>query len=258
MRDIVKIIYEDEHLIAVSKPCEVLTHYSAMDKKSSNICSLLREHCGYPVYPLHRLDRATSGLLVFAKNGHMASLMSSAFRARNVKKYYFALVRGRFQERSDKPYLPLVIDKPLRSLSHTDNRLQEARTQLYVMGETALGDERFAKNHGIRTTRYSFCLVCPESGRQHQIRRHLKSLHHPIIGDSRYGKGDQNGFFRTYFKVRRLMLHSYGLSFVHPLKREVTTITCRVSEEFEDLLRRLKLSHVQSLVDDLILSQGVE
>lgn len=204
-----KIIYEDHDLLAVNKPAGSLVHksYYARDCKDCLLQEIEEAYGHQKIYPVHRLDRGTSGLLLFAKSSQVAAKLSQQFRDQTVEKLYLTIVRGYFPSGTQTvDYSLAAVDKP------APTRKLEALTELLCLARRELTD----RPPGLRTSRYSLLLAKPRSGRQHQIRRHLLHLHHPIIGDTRYGKGDQNRFFRQHFGIHRLLLHSYALAFTHP------------------------------------------
>jgi tRNA pseudouridine65 synthase len=221
-----RILYEDQHLIAVEKPAGLLTHHTHLAKGEDSIHAQLSKAVG-PVYPLHRLDRATSGVLLFARSRLACSAFGKLFMAtdtkhQGVKKVYLALIRGWLEGDGS-------IDHPLKSLAHTDQRLQSAISHYSLLGRLSLDLPKLGQSESsVRTSRYSLLMVRIETGRRHQIRRHLKHIHHPIIGDSRYGKGDQNRLFRKAFGLNRLFLHSAGIACRHPFTNEKLTIVSNV------------------------------
>jgi tRNA pseudouridine65 synthase len=212
-----RVLYEDTHLIACQKPAGLFTHHSRLAKGEDSLHAQLSDLKGQ-VFPLHRLDRATSGVLLFARSKPAASAFGRLFMAdaRGITKVYLALTRGWLS--GDEG----VIDHPLKSLSHSDQRLQPAVSHYKVLGRLELDLDRLEIDEAkrVRTSRYSLLQMRIETGRTHQIRRHLKHLHHPIIGDSRYGKGDQNRLFRAAFGLDQLCLHSAGISLIHPFTNQ--------------------------------------
>lgn len=186
------MLFRDEHLLAVSKPSGLLVHRGAAGDRVVAM-TLARALVGQWVYPVHRLDRGTSGVLLFALDPSVASQLGEAFSRRSIEKVYLALVRGVFPEH-------LEIDHPVPSSE--DGPRVEARTGVKRLFHAA---------------RYSWVEARPETGRFHQIRRHLKHVSHPIIGDVNYGKGEHNRFFRTEYGLHRLALHASLLCLDHPV-----------------------------------------
>lgn len=185
------ILYQDDDLVTVNKPSKLSAH-RGWDRDGVYALNLMRAQLGRYVYLPHRLDRATSGAMIFALNKPAAAALGRAFREGLVRKYYLALVRGITPEHG-------VIDSPVPK-SRKGPRV-EARTDFVRLGTFE---------------RYSLVQANPKTGRLHQIRRHLKHISHPLIGDVRYGKGEHNRLFRRRFGLDRLALHAVGLSFPHP------------------------------------------
>jgi len=177
----------------------------------------VRDQLGQPVFPLHRLDRATSGLLLFALSSEVARDMQSVLAAAETRKRYLALCRG------CDPQLTRI-DHPLaRELGALK---REAVTEFRLLGTFE---------------RYGLYEAMPLTGRTHQIRRHLKHASHPIIGDVRYGKGEHNRRFRERFAFHRLALHCHRLAFRHPRTGEQMLLEAPVDEAFTQLLTKIGL-----------------
>ena len=197
-----EILYRDERLAAVNKPSGLIVHKSARASDHDNCLTRLRAQLGRHVHPLHRLDRGASGVLVFALDPDAARVLHTAFAERRVHKAYLAVVRGFPQERG-------TIERALRDEA---GRECEARTHFRRLAQVELPHAvgRYA------SARYALVLAEPESGREHQIRRHLRSLDHPLLGDSNYGDGAHNRFFRARFGSSRLVLHAAAWRLSHP------------------------------------------
>ncbi len=185
--------------MAVAKPPGLLTTPSAMAPDRVTCMSLLRDQLGHRVYPVHRLDRATSGVLVFGRNPAAAGEWAAFFRDRRVCKTYLALVRGWVEPEGE-------IDYPIEGAR--DGVRVPALTRYARLGtvEVAVPVGRYP------TARYSLVRACPVTGRRHQIRRHFKHLRHPLVVDPEYGDVHHNRFFRERYG-RRLMLHAWTLEF---------------------------------------------
>jgi tRNA pseudouridine65 synthase len=185
------LIYRDDRLAAFAKPSGLLVHRGWGDDAVVAV-DLAREALSMRVHPAHRLDRATSGVLLFALDPEAAAALGGLFERGLVHKTYFALVRGVAPEEG-------VIDHPI------------PRTE---DGPRVPAVTAFRRRHVFE--RWSVVEARPATGRLHQIRRHLKHISHPIVGDVNYGKGDINRLFRERFALRRLALHAAELRFVHP------------------------------------------
>ncbi len=196
------IIYRDDCLVAINKPDGLLVHRNRHVPQGLAALQILREQIGRSVYPVHRLDRATSGVLVFALDAVMANRLCDAFAARRVHKRYRAVVRGHTAPTGE-------IDHPV--VDEEDGVPRAARSR-YRLLETLTLDAEIEDRPAV----YSLVEVEPETGRRHQIRRHLKHINHPIIGDTAYGRGAHNRYFRERFGVHRLLLHARSLTIPHP------------------------------------------
>lgn len=206
------ILWRDEHLVAVYKPAGWLVHRTGLDAGETRfVMQALRNQLGQHVYPAHRLDKGTCGVLVFALHADAARGLAQAFEQHAVHKRYLALVRGWAPEgaRVDHALKPddAPQDAPAQSASTAFSRL--ARLTL-----PEPSDARFP------TTRASLVEALPYTGRRHQVRRHLKHLAHPIIGDATHGKGPLNRWWAERLGHQRLWLHAWELSLAHPITSE--------------------------------------
>lgn len=183
----IDILYCDPDVVAVNKPSGLAVHRGWADDDVFAM-TLVRDQLGQWVYPVHRLDRGASGVLLFGLSSEAARVLCEQFEKHEVQKRYVALVRG-------APPEALVIDHPLRP----DNS---------DVAQQAVTDVRRLAQYG----RYAWVEAQPRSGRLHQIRRHLKHISCPLIGDVRYGKGEHNRLFRERYGLHRLALHSAQLS----------------------------------------------
>ena len=231
------VLWRDEHLIAVHKPAGLLVHKSPIDQHETRYAMrILRDQIGQWVYPVHRLDKPTSGLLLFALSSDIARLVSDQFEHRGVKKTYQAVVRGYTPETAEIDH-DLKEIAAFKSEKKTVEKMEPkpARTdyQRLTTYELPFSDGRFP------TSRYSHLKLYPHTGRKHQIRRHLKHISHPIIGDVSYGKGPHNRLFRDEFGSGRLLLAATRLILEHPLSGEKLDIHCPLAEEFNQLLNQL-------------------
>lgn len=206
------LIHRDDHLLAVHKPAGLLVHRSPIDRHETEFAlQYARELNGSEhVYPVHRLDRPTSGLLLFARDPDTASRLGQAMMAGEIRKTYLAMVRGWAPEQG-------VIDHPLREHAidrrdTTEQPLREALTRYQRLATTEIpvAIERYP------ASRYSLLRLWPETGRKHQLRRHLQHISHPIVGDTNYGRTRHNHHFAQRFPPGRLMLAATALDLRHP------------------------------------------
>lgn len=218
------IVYHDEHLVAINKPHGLLVHRSTIAADAEEFAlQLLRDQIGQKVNPVHRLDRATGGVLLFALDKDVEIAMQKQFSGDLIKKTYLAIVRGYTPDSED-------IDYPIRKENGT---LQEAFTHYNTLNRVELAVP-FGKH---QTSRYSLIEVKPTTGRMHQIRKHLSHVNHPIIGDTTHGCNKQNKLFRERWEMNTLMLHAAGLSFKHPVNGVQITIKAPVNTQFNRVMK---------------------
>ncbi|WP_248289560.1 tRNA pseudouridine(65) synthase TruC [Thalassotalea sp. Y01] len=231
------ILYQDEHLVAVNKPSGLFVHRSYLDRDQKYFAlQLVRDLVGQYVYPLHRLDRPTSGVLLFALDQQTARLMGQAFMDKKMDKQYLAVSRGHAPQRGHIDYpLKEKLDKIGDKYANAEAAEKQAQTD-YRRLATATLDIAVGKYPSVR---YSLLELSPHTGRRHQIRRHLAHLRHPIIGDINYGDNKQNPFFREHFAINRLMLHAKVLSFEHPYSKQLVTIEAPLDEQWRKLFVEL-------------------
>jgi tRNA pseudouridine65 synthase len=228
----IDIIYRDDDIVAVNKPSGIKVHRGAYDARRERfVLQLVRDQVGQHLFPVHRLDRPTSGVLVFALNPGAARSLSKSFARRLVRKTYLAVVRGFIAEQGEVDY-PLersetgeVFDKPPRPAVTRFLRLDTVELPIAV--------GRYA------SARYSLLKVMPATGRTHQIRRHMSHLRHPVINDRQYGDNKHNRFFSEELNCRRLLLAATELRFPHPRSREETCLTARLDADFSRILQRM-------------------
>ena len=233
-----EVLYQDNDLIAINKPEGWLVHRSWLDKNETVVVmQTLRDQIGQHVYPIHRLDRPTSGVLVFALSSDIARLLSQQFAEKQIEKTYHAIVRGYIDGEATIDY-PLVeeLDKIADKFASKDKPAQEAITFYKGLSkiELPIAVGKYS------TARYSFVELKPQTGRKHQLRRHLKHIFHPIIGDSKHGDLHQNRAFSHYFGVKRLMLHASNIKMMHPVTHEPLTIHANLSEEWLTVLKNFR------------------
>lgn len=231
-----EILYRDECLVAIHKPAGLLVHRSELDRHETRFAvQMLRDQLGQIVWPVHRLDRGTSGVLLFALNHEALVAASAAFEHNEVAKEYLAVVRGWPSESGLIDYaLSRQYDDYERHGTRTEAPAQEARTRFERLAtiELPIAVERYP------TSRYALLRLTPETGRRHQIRRHLKHIAHPIIGDATHGKGVHNRMFQQEFGCHRLLLACTALSLAHPFEDRTLEIRAPLEGEFAALLAR--------------------
>lgn len=234
-----EILYRDDDLIAVNKPAGMLVHRSWLDKHETRFAmQTLRDQIGQHVFPIHRLDRPTSGVLLFALNSETARLMSEQFEQHLVEKSYLAIVRGYLLEQGRIDYpLKVQLDKIADKFS------QEKAPQQAVTDYQNLATVELPFSVGkFPTARYSLVQLFPQTGRKHQLRRHLKHLFHPIIGDTNYGDLHQNRAFSAHTGVERLLLHANALRFTTPGRLQKITINAPLDLQWQQLFEQFNWS----------------
>jgi tRNA pseudouridine65 synthase len=231
-----QILFQDEHYLAVSKPAGLLVHPSLIDKHEKlTAVNLLQDSLQTKVFIIHRLDKPTSGIMLFALHQEAARKGMEAFAKGEIKKVYLAVVRG-YTESSGtiKSSLPPVPDKLLAAKQKSGQKSKPAVTLYRTLAQVDL--PVFINRHP--TSRYSLLEVHPQTGRMHQIRRHLKQLRHPIIGDTKHGDHNHNRYFKENLACHRLLLSAVELSFFHPYRRSNITLTAPLDRTFTALLDR--------------------
>lgn len=231
------ILFQDDQLVVVNKPSGLLVHRSSIDKSADEFAlQLVRDQMGQKVFPVHRLDRPTSGALIFAFTAAGARSLSLEFSGGRVKKSYLAIVRG-------NPADQLTVDYPL--LENWDSK-SDFRTRWDKPKQTAVTEFSNLANiefdicvDKFPTSRYSLIKAQPKTGRKHQIRKHLHHICHPIIGDVNYGNGKHNRFFKEKFKINRLLLACTEISFLHPTENKICMVNAPLSADFQNLVEQL-------------------
>jgi tRNA pseudouridine65 synthase len=244
--DDLEILFRDESLIAVNKPAGVFVHRSPMSPPSEpNVMRMLRQQIGQLVSPVHRLDRATSGVLLFALNARAARDLSLQFSEHRVSKRYVAIVRGHTPDEATidlplKPHRDGLIKKSSR-----EDDAQEAVTRLRTLDccEIPHSAGRYP------TSRYSLIEALPQTGRRHQIRRHLKHISHPIVGDVAHGDHRHNHLLKSLFGLYRMMLIASRLEFEHPATQAVTAVEASCGPQFEVAAKFLGLALPVAVTD---------
>ncbi|MBE9600900.1 pseudouridine synthase [Pedobacter sp. MC2016-24] len=214
-----EIVYQDDHLIAINKPHGLLVHRSSIANDAKEFAlQLLRDQINRHVSPVHRLDRKTGGLLLFAFEKDVEIAMHQQFQNGEVEKKYLAVLRGHSPDH-------LEIDYPLAKENGT---IQEAFTSFITLKRAELAVP-FGKH---LTSRYSLVEATPTTGRMHQLRKHFAHIFYPIIGDRKHGCNKQNKLFKEQWDMTTMLLHASELSFIHPVSKEKVHLTAKPQAEF--------------------------
>jgi tRNA pseudouridine65 synthase len=255
-KPVLTILYQDDYLVAVDKPAGLFVHRSFMDKDEIYFAlQLVRDQIGKYVYPVHRLDRPTSGVLLFALSKEVAQKLNEAFANKSncggvsaltsesdLTKTYYALVRGHLPITEQAQLIDHPLKEKLDKLGDKNFSLDKApqsdQTHFQVIKQASL-HIALGKFDSVR---YSLVKLLPITGRRHQIRRHLAHLRFPIIGDINYGDNKQNPFFIQHFGFKRLMLIAKSLDFIHPITKKKITITAEFDQQWQHVFTELNWS----------------
>jgi tRNA pseudouridine65 synthase len=229
------ILYADDVLVVVNKPSGLLVHRSPIDRHETRFAvQLLRNQLGRRVHPVHRLDKGTSGAIVFALDRTIAGTLATAFASRQVQKSYLAIVRGWPADAGTIEHALKAVRDPYAPADGDGPKLARTDFRTLATVELPYRVDRYP------TSRYALLELHPDTGRRHQLRRHLAHVSHPIIGDSTYGKGRHNRLFAELFGVNRLLLACVRLEFEHPLTGAPLVIDADPGTGFSTLRERLE------------------
>lgn len=221
------ILYQDQNLIAINKPNGLLVHRTKIAADTNEFAlQKLRDQIGQKVYTIHRLDRPTSGILVFALNQKAQKAVQTIFRDRQIQKKYLAIVRG---------YTPTeaLIDNPLKPQKESKNKnIQEAQTQYKRLAtvELPIPVSRYP------VARYSLVEAEPLTGRMHQIRRHFAHIRHYIVGDKRHGERHHNRMFAEQLQIPIMFLHAHQLVFECPFTQNEININAPLNQQWQQIM----------------------
>lgn len=216
--DHVEVLYHDEHIVAVSKPSGILVHpYKSRSNQRKTLMSVTRDQIGQYVYPIHRLDRPVSGVIMFGLSSRAVKIVKDRWHTHETKKEYIALCLGVPPEEGK-------FDFPLQNEQKVK---QDALTEFWPIYNF---DDK-----------YSLVKVRIHTGRKHQIRRHFSRTRHNIIGDTTYGQGKVNHQFQTDFSLMRIFLHAYLLEFVHPFENKKISLVSPLSSDLVEVLKKMNL-----------------
>lgn len=221
------ILYQDEDLLVVDKPAGMPVHRSRLVNDGDvYLIDVVRGMVPGPLHLIHRLDRATSGVLLIGRSPEVAGRLGRQFMQRDVEKSYLAVCRGWPDESGELDYpLPGVRENSERKPALT-------RWQRLATIEVPIAINRYPQQ------RYALVDVAPETGRYRQIRRHFAHLRHPLIGDTSHGRTEHNRLFKQHFNVHRLLLHARRLAFDHPADGRRMQVDAPLEAEFAGLLQR--------------------
>jgi tRNA pseudouridine65 synthase len=194
---------------------------------------MVRDQLGQRVYPLHRLDKPTSGVMLFALSQHQAQAMMPVFSSKQVEKHYLAIVRGHTKEHEVIDYpLKEQLDRMTDAQANQDKPAQQAVTEYRRLNTVTLP----IPVRPYQTSRYSLLELSPHTGRKHQLRRHMKHIFHPIVGDTSHGDGKHNEMFRREFDCHRLLLHAREISFPCPRSGKLIRIIAPLDDVWNHIM----------------------
>jgi tRNA pseudouridine65 synthase len=224
----IPIIYQDEYCLVVSKPNKVLVHHARHSRNKSDedsLLQLLEQQLGHRFYPIHRLDRKTSGILLLATKTEYVSKFQELFTSQEIHKTYYGVVRG-FAPASK------MIDSPVKG--RDADVYKEAETHLKTLANTTLNIPVKPYN----SSRYSLVELLPKTGRLHQLRIHMNKISHPLINDAKYGDKNHDLMYEREFGWTNLFLHAGSLEFVHPFTKETLFLKAEFPKDWLDLFQK--------------------
>ena len=240
-----EILYKDEYIVVINKPSGLLVHKSMIDRHEIYFAmKILRDQIGQYVYPVHRLDKPTSGVLLFALDKESARVMSEQFKEHTNEKIYLAVVRGYTEEtglidHALREKLDKIADKDASKYKEAQEAFTEYKRLATVEIPFAVG--KYEKS------RYSLVELKPKTGRKHQLRRHMKHISHHILGDTKYGRGEHNIMIRENFDCHRLLLHASSLQINHPYSNERLIFRASLDDTFKSIFKSFSWEDVELL-----------
>ncbi|MDY0779480.1 pseudouridine synthase [Tenacibaculum sp. IB213877] len=222
------LIYQDEYIVCVSKPNDVVVHHAHHSRnvaEEESLLQLLYKDYNQKFYPIHRLDRRTSGIILLAKETRYVAEFQKLFTNDLIQKTYLGVVRGHAPESK-------IIDSPVKG---RDSKVyKEAETHLKTLEKITLN----IPVNPYDSSRYSLVELQPKTGRLHQLRIHMNKISHPLIGDGKYGDKNHNIMFEQNFECCNLFLHAYSLNFIHPFTQQALNLKANLPQNWEHLFKR--------------------
>jgi len=224
----VSILYEDDYIVCASKPNNVVVHHAHHSRNvadEASLLQLLQEQCGKKMYPIHRLDRKTSGILLLAKKSEYVAKFQELFMNNQIQKTYYGIVRGHAPETK-------ILDSPVKG--RDANVHKDAETHLATLKTVTVNIP--VKPYD--TSRYSLVKLMPKTGRLHQLRIHMNKISHPLIGDPKYGDKNHNMMFLENFNCENLFLHARSLEFIHPYSNKKLEIIAEFPKDWNTVFEK--------------------
>ena len=225
-----EIVYQDEYIVCVSKPNNIIVHHARYSRNVVNeksLLQLLQDQLGEKFYPIHRLDRKTSGIILLARKKEFVSNFQKLFTENTITKTYLGIVRGHTLSK-------IVINSPVKG--RDSNVYKEAETLLERLAIKTLN----IPVKPYETSRYSLVKLTPKTGRLHQLRIHTNKVSHPIIGDPKYGDKNHNIMYQENFKCEKLFLHAKTLEFIHPYLKNTLTLSTSLPIHWQEIFKRFE------------------
>ncbi|MDX6745934.1 pseudouridine synthase [Polaribacter sp. PL03] len=222
-----QVVFEDEYLLCVSKPNNMLVHHAHHSRNvadETSLLQLIQEEKGIKAYPIHRLDRKTSGIILLAKDTSYVSKFQELFTNNEIEKTYYGVVRGFSPEAK-------TIDSPVKG--RDANVHKEALTYLKTLAQVTLD----VPVKPYDSSRYSLVEMKPKTGRMHQLRVHTNKISHPLIGDAKYGDKNHDVMFDENFGWKNMFLHAGKLEFKHPFSEEELVLKANFPEDWISLFK---------------------
>lgn len=234
-----QILFRDEHYVAVYKPHNLLVHKTQISNDKVFLLQLLRNQIGQYVYPIHRLDRPTAGVILFGLTSEAVEKIKPQFQNHTLKKTYWAIVRGFCATEG-------VIDSDLQEDEHKplQSAITHFKTRHHLEIEFPVG--RYT------TARYSWVEVNPLTGRMHQIRKHFARIAHPIVGDTTHGDRFHNRFWQTTLGYQRLWLLAHSLEFTHPYTQKRIHISVDLDEDWQKITHHFLTDRLRFLNTEMM------
>ncbi len=220
-----KILKKTKTYCIVHKPAGMVVYADTKADQKVSAQFHLQQQLGQKVFPIHRIDKSTCGVLIYAFNQQKANQLATLFKEKKVEKTYLAFVHGQAPEE-------LRVDQPLKK--HKQKLTEVAVTNISTLESI----EMIARGE---TRHYSLVKASPETGRYHQIRRHLKMIKCPIVGDQTYGNSWNNDYFQSEYGIDRALLCAISIAFVDPQTKENVLVTTKPDMDFSNLLNKLGL-----------------
>ena len=237
------VLYRDSALLIIDKPYGYLVHPHYLDKESPVCLSEIKRRLGLKIHTVHRLDRATSGILLTALDSESARSLGIQFQERLVEKYYLAIVRGHVTEPQD---ITIPLEKKEKG------EVEEAKSTVYPLS-TSVVPEKIGR---YEESWFSFVKIKLETGRTHQARRHMHRVNNPIIGDKKHGDRQHNFWAWNRYNERYMFLRAYELSFIHPDSHEQIHICAGIPPFWQYVLQDIGLTVPEGIPLSPVIQRG--